>query len=44
MERHRAGRPAFGVVAFARNPVDDWVTALFQLHPWAEAATYRMAD
>lgn len=43
MERHRANRPAFGIVAFARNPVFDWVTSLFQLNPQAEEATYRLA-
>lgn len=40
MERHRAGRPAIGIVAFARGPVLPWVTSLFQLNPAAEAAAY----
>lgn len=43
MERHRAERPAFGVVAFARGPVLPWVTPLFQLDLRAEEATYRLA-
>lgn len=40
MERHRNGRPAFGLVAFARNPVASWVTSLFQLNLQAEKAAY----
>jgi hypothetical protein len=32
------------VVAFTRNPVPDWVTPLFQMHPRAEAATYRLGQ
>jgi hypothetical protein len=42
MHRHRADRPAIGIVAFARNPVERWVTPLFALHPKAEEATYRL--
>lgn len=42
MKRHKAGRPAFGVVAFARNPVPSWVTPLFWLNPKAEVATYSL--
>lgn len=39
-QRHRAERAAFGVVAFARNPVMPGITALFQMNPYAEVATY----
>ncbi len=42
MERHRAGRDALGVVAFARNPVAQWVKSILYLNPEAEAATYRL--
>lgn len=44
MERYRADRPAFGLVAFARNPVAPWVTSLFQLNSQAEKATYRLGE
>jgi hypothetical protein len=44
MHRHRQARPAFGVVAFARNPVADWVTSLFQMNPLAEKATYHLEN
>lgn len=40
MERHRAGREAVGIVAFARAPVAPWVTSLLQLNAQAEEATY----
>lgn len=42
MNRHKADRPAFGVVAFARNRVDYWVTPLLSLSTRAESATYRI--
>lgn len=41
MERHRDGRDAIGIVAFARNPVASWVTSLFSLNPEAERAAYQ---
>lgn len=40
MEAHRAGRPAIGIVAFARNPTPLWVDVLFRMNPNAEKATY----
>lgn len=42
MERHRAERNAIGVVAFARNIVDPWVTSLIRLNPRAEEVTYQL--
>lgn len=42
MERHRADRHAYGVVAFARNPVASWVQALFIAGPGVEDATYQL--
>lgn len=42
MERHRDGRDAMGIVAFARNPVEEWVKAVLMLNPEAEAATYQL--
>lgn len=42
MDRHRAGRDAIGVVAFARNPVDSWVKSLFTMYDQAEEATYKL--
>ncbi len=29
LERHRAGREAFGLVVFARGPLPSWVNSLF---------------
>jgi hypothetical protein len=40
MERYRDNRPAFGVVAFARGDVPEWVTVLFHMDTLAEKATY----
>lgn len=42
MERHRDGRDAIGIVAFARNPVASWVKSLLFLSANAEAATYHL--
>lgn len=33
MEKQRHGRPALGVVMFARGPVPDWVTPMFSIYP-----------
>ena len=42
METFRCGRPAMGLVAFARGPVAPWVTVLFQLDPRAEKVAYEL--
>lgn len=40
MERHRAGRKAHGLVAFARGYTYPWVSSLFRMNPLAEANCY----
>lgn len=42
MERHREERDALGIVAFTRNPVRQWVRALFSINPAAEEVTYQL--
>lgn len=42
IERHRGGREAIGIVAFARGPVAPWVKPLLHLDPKAEQATYQL--